>query len=89
MSDPRTGRRLIFQDGTTIENGEAGYADGSLWCYFTGTMQDAIRIFFDTGKTGRIEYQFGEEENVWEGFTQCMAIMTGEDGQMSVRLERA
>ena len=36
------GRRLILSDGTVIEDGQAGLADGNLWLYLPGyTMQDA------------------------------------------------
>ena len=80
-----TGRRLILADGTEIENGEAGYAEGFLWMYFTGyTMAQAAAMFTDPEKTGVIRFQYGQMEDTYEGFTDCRTIRTDGDGKVSV-----
>ena len=78
------GRRLILNDGTVIEDGEAGFADGVLWCWFRGfTMAEAAAIFLDREKTAVIVFQYGEAEDRYEGFTECMRLMD-DDGRVSV-----
>lgn len=80
------GRRLILADGTRIEDGEAGLWEGSLWCYLPGWALDrAARIFTNPAKTSEIRYQYGEMEDVFRGYTNCINIMT-ESGQISVCL---
>ena len=82
------GTRLILNDGTVIEGGQAGLSDGFLWLYLPGmTMQAAAAIAFDTNKTKRIWFQFGEEEAEYAGYTNCTRIM--ENGaEVSVCLTR-
>ena len=83
------GRQLILNDGTIIENGEAGSSDGILWCYFTGyTLQEAAAMFFDVGKTSRIKFVYGEMQDEYEGFTNCFNINVDVDGRVSVGLKR-
>ena len=89
MPEPRTGRRLILMDGTTIENGEAGYAGGFLWLYFTGyTIAEAAGIFTDPEKTGRIVFQYGQMEDTYDGYTDCRALNMDGDGKVSVCLTK-
>lgn len=89
MSERRTGRRLILADGTTIENGEAGYAEGFLWCYFSGmTLTDAAAIFLDAEKTARIRFEYGEMADEYEGFTTVRVMRTDADGEVSICLEK-
>ena len=77
------GRRLILNDGTTIEDGEAGLAEGFLWLWFHGSMQQAASLFFDSSKTSKIEFQYGEMIDTFTGFTNCISIsITG--GTVSV-----
>lgn len=79
------GRRLILMDGTEIDGGEAGYAGGLLWLYFSGmTLAEAAGIFFDPEKTGVIRFQYGEMEDTYEGFTECRTLMTDAEGKISV-----
>ena len=83
------GQRLILNDGTIIEGGRAGYADGFLWLYLTEiTMMQAAQMFFDQDKTQRIEYQYGEMSDVYEGFTVCRSIISDAEGQISVCMVR-
>ncbi|MBQ1776822.1 MAG: hypothetical protein IIZ93_01560 [Acidaminococcaceae bacterium] len=89
IQEPREGQRLILADGTRIENGRAGYSDGHLWCWFTGfTMQQAAVLFLNPEKTSRIEYQYGEMQDVYTGYTECTNLFIDSDGQISVSLVR-
>ena len=73
------GRRLVLNDGTEIENGEAGYANQRLWCFLPGyTIQAAAAIFFDAGKTAKIVFQYGEMQDEYNGFTNCVNLMQEE-----------
>ena len=77
--------QLVLNDGTVIEGGRAGYADGFLWCYFSGyTMPEAAAMFFDSTKTAVILFQYGEMEDEYDGFTVCRTITTDSDGNISV-----
>lgn len=82
------GKRLILQDGTAIEGGQAGLSDGFLWLSLPGmTMQEAALIAFDPNKTKTIWFQFGEEETEYRDYTNCTKIM--DDGaEVSVCLTR-
>ena len=83
------GRRIILNDGTTLEGGEAGYSQGFLWIYLHGyTMMQAAMLFFDPEKTARIVFQYGEMENTYEGFTNCININIDVDGRLSVCMTR-
>jgi hypothetical protein len=80
-----TGQRLILADGTRIENGEAGYADGFLWCYLPGmSMAQAGTLFFDPAKTSRIIFEYGEMSETYNGMTDCRNIRIDADGQIAV-----
>ena len=82
------GRRLILNDGTVIEDGEAGSADGVLWCWFRGyTMAQAAAIFLDPEKTAVIIFQYGEDEDRYEGYTECLRLMD-DGGRVSVCMAR-
>lgn len=84
-----TGRRLILADGTKIENGEAGYADGLLWLYKTGyTLAEAAAVFTDPEMTWVIRFRYGEMEDRYDGFTDCRAIRTDPDGNVSVCMKK-
>lgn len=79
------GRRLILNDGTVIEDGNAGYSDGFLWLWFAGyTLQQAATMFFDPTKTAKIVYQYGEMQDEYTGYTVCRSLMTDADGRISV-----
>lgn len=82
------GQNIILNDGTTIP-GNVGYSQGFLWCWFTGyTMQQAANIFFDPEKTSRIVFQYGDMQDEYEGFTNCINISINNDGLLSVCLVR-
>ena len=83
------GKRLILNDGTSIEEGRAGYAQGFLWCYLPNyTMQQAASLFFDAQKTERIVFQYGEMEDEYTGYTNCIRLMADTDGIVSVCMTR-
>lgn len=83
------GQRLILNDGTVIEDGSAGLADGSLWLYVGWyTMAEAAEIFPNPAKTGKIIYQYGELMDVYTDYTVCKAMIIDGDGKMSVRMEK-
>ena len=83
------GQRLILKNGKIIEDGNAVYASGFLWLYFTGyTLQEAGALFFNPAKTDRIVFQYGEMEDVYEHFTECRTLMIDVDGLVSVCMER-
>ena len=85
----KTGQRLILMDGTIIENGSCGYADGRLWCWITGyTMPQAAQVFFDPAKTVRIVYEYGEMADTYEDFTNCTNLMIDSDGKVSACMTR-
>ena len=83
------GRQLILNDGTTIDGGEAGYADGFLWMWFGGmTLQEAAALVFDPVKTEKIIFQYGEMQDTYDGFTSCRSISINTDGRISVCMTR-
>ena len=81
--------RLILKNGLTIENGRAGLATGSLVLYFSGyTMAQAAALMIDHPEiTGKIIFQYGEDEDVYTGYTDCSNLGRDEDGEITVILE--
>lgn len=83
------GLRLILNDGTIIEEGSAGYAQGFLWLYFTGyTFLETAMIFSDKTKTQHIVFQYGEMQDVYDGFTECVNVNIDIDNKISVCLTK-
>ena len=83
------GQRIILYDGTTIENGMAGYSQGYLWCYFTGySMSQMAALFLDAFKTNMIVFQYGEKSDEYAGFTNCVLMRTDEDGNNAVCMRK-
>lgn len=82
-----TGRRLILNDETIIEDGEAGYSQRNLWLWFTGyTLQEAALMFFDPSKTSHIVFQYGEMEDEYDGYTNCISLQIDVDNRISICL---
>ena len=81
---------LILKDGTVIENGQAGYAEGFLWLYIIGyTMAQAASTFLDPSKTETIVFRYGEDlETTYQGYTNCINLNIDIDGRLSVCLKR-
>ena len=89
MAEIRTGRRVILNDGTIIEDGGAGYDSGILWVHFTGyTMEQTASLFFDNKKTQKIIFQYGEMQDEYEEFTNCFSIQIDMDGVTYVGLKQ-
>ena len=87
MPEQKIGQRIVLNDGTTIEDGSAGYSSGKLWCWFRGfTLPEASAIFFDSEKTRRIVYEYGEMSDVYVGYTEVISMFIDEDGQVSICL---
>lgn len=83
------GQQIKLNDGTIIKDGRAGYAQGFLWLYVSGfNPQEAEETFNNPEKTERIEYDYGEMKDVYEGFTHCEHILTDSDGNCSVCLTK-
>ena len=84
------GRRLILADGTVIEGGEAGYSQGFLWLYMTGmTLPQAAAVFFNPAATKVIIFQYGELEDIYRNYTECINLSIDTDGQVSVCMKKA
>lgn len=84
------GRRLILNDYTVIEDGQAGYSQGSLWLYFTGyTMIEIAQMFCDSSKTELIVFQYGDMQDRYENFTVCTNMNIDIDGNASVCMKRS
>ena len=83
------GQRIVFNDGTTVENGIAGYSEGCLWLTLPGySMQQAAAVAFDSGKTDHIVFQYGDMQDVYDNYTECVNIHSDYDGLVSVCLKR-
>ena len=81
--------RLILNDGTIIEGGTAGFAQGFLWLWVTGfTMAQAAQTFIDPEKTARIVFEYGQMSYTYEGFTDCTVLQIDVDGRVSVCLKK-
>ena len=88
MPEAKTGRRLMLNDGTTIENGEAGYSSGYLWLWAPGmTMPEAAALFLDPGKTEKIVFEYGDMADTYEGYTTCTHLSTV-DGKVTICLAK-
>lgn len=73
------GQRLILADGTTIEGATAGYSDGYLWLWFPGwTMAQTAAVVLNREAMKKIYFQYGEEEEVYSGFTVCVHMKQDE-----------
>ena len=82
------GQRLILKDGTVLENASAGVTSLSLWLWIKGiTMQEAAQIALDQTKTKKIIFQYGDEEEVYTGYTSCESI-TRDGAEISICLSR-
>lgn len=86
MSD--TGRRIIFADGTAYEDAVIGYSHGVIWCYTVGkTLAEVFMDFMNPQKTAVLRCQYGEMEDVYEGYTHIGAILE-DDGEIKIRMEK-
>ena len=74
------GQRLILNDGTVLENARAGLSSGFLWLRIPGkTFWEVADIVRDAEKMQHLIFQYGEMEDVYEGYTVCTMIMVDDD----------
>lgn len=73
------GHRLILNDGSEIENGQAGLANGALWLWIPGKFWDVADMARNAEKMQIITFQFGEMQEEYEGYTICTGIMSNSD----------
>ena len=79
--------RIVLADGTILNDSTAGYADGLLWLTITGkSLQECAMLFFDTSKTARIQFDYGEMRDVYEGYTVCTNLSIDTDGVVRVSM---
>ena len=84
----QTGRRLILADDTVLENSEAGYAEGVLWCFLKNvTFQQAATLFLDAEKTDTIRFEYGEKTDTYEHYTDCISISAVDNDRINVALK--
>ena len=70
------GQRLIFKNGMVVEDGRAGQDGNTLWLWIPGmTMQEVAGFAFDPSVMGKVIAQYGEEEDVFAGFTDCTVLI--------------
>ena len=80
--------KITLNDGTILD-GSVGCAEGFLWCYLEGyTMAELATMFLDPQKTGKIVYSHGEDNDTYEGFTDCRVLQINVAGGNSVCLTR-
>lgn len=85
------GRSLILNPGPNqieLPGSEAGYAEGVLWLYLRRlTLAQAFALLSDPTNTAVIRYEYGEMEDVFEGFTHLTTLMERE-GEVSAALKQ-
>lgn len=85
------GRRLILNPGPNqieLPGSEAGYAEGVLWLYLRGlTLAQAFAVLSDPANTAVIRYEYGEMEDIFEGFKHLTTLMERE-GEVSAALKK-
>lgn len=80
--------RLILNDGTEIDGGQAWLVTGNLRCFFQGlTVSEAAALFFDPAKTETIVYDNGETQETFTGYVGT-SIVTDAEGWVHVGLEK-
>lgn len=82
------GRRIVMADGTELMDSEIGYSNQHIWCFLKNiTLPVAYDLFSNPQKTGTLIFDYGEMQDVYEGFTQINTIKISEDG-VDVRLDK-
>lgn len=81
--------RLILNDGTIIDSGQAWLVTGVLRCFFNGyTINEAATLFLDATKTAHIIYDNGETQETFDGYTICTSIDMDVEGYVHIGLEK-
>ena len=61
--------KILFADGTVLENCSVGFADGNLWIYTALSVREAAEIFLDAARTAEIAYTQGDYTQTYVGYT--------------------
>ncbi len=78
--------KLILANGEVLDDCQAGYADGSLWCWLRGcTMGQAYSLFSVPDNIREITFIYGSLKAIFRGADILEAIITNRD-DISVRL---
>ena len=82
------GRQIVMNDGTIYEDATIGYNNGVIWCNIPNkTITDVIPDFIDHQKTEKLIFQYGEDEDVYEGYTVLGAVLQQEN-MAQIQLKR-
>lgn len=82
-----SGRKIIFGDGSEIVGGECGFYSDTLWCYNAGTdVFDVVSLFSEKNKTKKITFIYGDQKNIYEGFTEIIAAIKDYNGVVKIAL---
>ena len=82
------GRRVVMADGTELIDATIGYANRHIWCYLQNiTLPVAYDLFSDPQKIGTLVFDYGDMQDVYEGFTELHTIQRSENG-VDIRLDR-
>jgi len=84
------GRKLILNDGTEYDEGEAGASDGLLWCFLKNAAIPGVYAdFSDPEKTRRIVFHYGEMQTAFEDYTELTCIRKDQyTGDIAVQLAK-
>ena len=82
------GRRIVMADGTELIDSTIGYSDGHIWCFLVNiSFSTAYELFSDAQKTGTLIFDYGDMQDVYEGYTKVHTVKTTEFG-VDVRLNK-
>lgn len=82
------GRRVVMADGTELLDAEIGYTDKHIWCFLKHiTFFEAYDLFSNPLKTQTLIFDYGDMQDVYEGFTELDTIKKTEDG-VNVRMNK-
>ena len=72
---------LILANGVRLDDCQAGFADGNLWCWLHGcTFGKAYELFSVPENIAEITFVYGHLKAVFRGADTIKAIMTNRDG---------
>ena len=84
-------RALILNNGTEYESPWCGVAQGILTATISGdnTVAGIAVAFADPSATSRIVFRYGENEDVFEGFTRLLSVNTDVWGENTITISLA
>lgn len=85
-----SGRYIELADGTEYQNGECGYADGTLVCWLPSDteMVSAFSAFSNPEKTSHIAFHYGDMQTEYDDFTDLRGIHRDYDEQIVIQLRK-